>query len=156
MSEAMNWARLHVELVREDTNFPTVSARRAKDVFALLREDYGAAGREYFLALPLDVQNRVIGVHVVSMGTLTSSLVHPREVFQPAILASAAAVIVAHNHPSGDPDPSQADREVTRRLIRCGHLLGIPLLDHVVFGQNEFRSLRTSMDFSDKLQGATL
>ena len=88
--------------------------------------------REHFVALYLDARSRVKGACVVSIGTLSASLVHPREVFRPAIVAGAAAVIVAHNHPSGDVTPSAEDREATRRLVRAGELLGVPLLDHVI------------------------
>jgi DNA repair protein RadC len=126
---------------------PHPNLRRAKDVFSHLEPRLRGLQREVFVALLLDVQNRLQGEALVSVGTLTSSLVHPREVFRQAIAQGAAAVIVAHNHPSGDPDPSQADREVTRRLIRAGRLLGVPLLDHVVIGDQRFASLRSSMDF---------
>ncbi|MFT5200041.1 MAG: DNA repair protein RadC [Planctomycetota bacterium] len=133
--------------VEVDRAQPKPNVRRAKDVFAHLEPRLRGLQREIFIALLLDVQNRLQGEVLVSVGTLTSSLVHPREVFRQAIAQGAAAVIVAHNHPSGDPDPSQADREVTRRLIRAGFLVGIPLLDHVVIGMGRFASLRTSMDF---------
>ncbi|MCA9002255.1 MAG: DNA repair protein RadC [Planctomycetes bacterium] len=126
---------------------PNPNLRRAKDVYQHLEPRLRGLQREVFVVLLLDVQNRLQGEALVSVGTLTSSLVHPREVFRQAIAQGAAAVIVAHNHPSGDPDPSQADREVTRRLIRAGQLLGIPLLDHVVVGEGRFASLRSSMDF---------
>lgn len=90
--------------------------------------------RENFVVLLLDTKNKVIGINTVSIGTLNSSLVHPREVFKPAILASAAALILAHNHPSGDPKPSREDIEVTKRLIEAGGLLGIQVLDHIIVG----------------------
>ena len=88
--------------------------------------------REHFVALYLDARSRVKGACVVSIGTLSASLVHPREVFRPAIVAGAAAVIVAHNHPSGDVAPSAEDKDATRRLVRAGELLGVPVLDHVI------------------------
>ena len=104
---------------------------------------------EIFVALLLNAQNFIIGYFEVSKGTLTSSLVHPREVFGPAIRLGAASVIVAHNHPSGDPDPSQSDVEVTQRLLGAGKLLGIPLLDHIIIGsEGRFQSLRRRLDFS--------
>ncbi|MCA9573523.1 MAG: JAB domain-containing protein, partial [Myxococcales bacterium] len=84
---------------------------------------------------------------LVSVGTLTTSLVHPREVFGPALSDAAAALIVVHNHPSGDPSPSQEDVEITKRLIEVGRLLGVPLLDHVVVGEGRFVSLRERLDF---------
>lgn len=90
--------------------------------------------REHFLMFMLDARRNVKGVATVSIGTLSASLVHPRECFRPAIIAGAAAVVAVHNHPSGDPAPSAEDRDVTRRLQRAGELLGIPLADHVVIG----------------------
>ncbi len=100
---------------------------------ALMRRVVTDDAREHFLAIYLDGRHRGIGHQVVSVGTATASLVHPRELFQPAILAGACAVVVGHNHPSGDPSPSIEDRDVTRRLAQAGHLLGIRLLDHIVW-----------------------
>ena len=88
--------------------------------------------QEYFVCLTLDGANRLIAKRVISIGTLTSSLVHPREVFAEAITDRAASIIVAHNHPSGTPEASEADREVTVRLKEAGELLGIKLIDHIV------------------------
>lgn len=93
--------------------------------------------REHFLAILLDARRNVKGVVTVSIGTLSASLVHPREFFRPAIVAGAAAVVAVHNHPTGDPTPSYEDREVTRRLQRGGEMLGIPLADHIVLGAGE-------------------
>lgn len=92
----------------------------------------GDVDREYFVTLFLDGKNRITGLHVVSQGSLNQSIVHPRETFKAAILANAAAVILAHNHPSGDTAPSREDREITRRLKEAGELLGIKVLDHVI------------------------
>ncbi len=100
----------------------------------IFRAVIGDADREHFAVAVLDARRKVIGVQIVSVGTLSASLVHPREVFKPAILLSGAAVVVCHNHPSGDPSPSSEDRECTRRLQRAGEVLGIPLADHVVIG----------------------
>lgn len=97
---------------------------------------------EFFWGLALDAQGALLHSYRVSQGTLTSSLVHPREVFVPALLHRAASLIVAHNHPSGDPEPSSDDRATTRRLERAGRLLGVPLLDHVVLGAGCFVSFR--------------
>ncbi|WP_145184373.1 JAB domain-containing protein [Planctomycetes bacterium Pla163] len=98
--------------------------------------------QECFAVLLLDGRHRVKRLVPVGRGTLTASLVHPREVFAPAVREGAAAVLVAHNHPSGDPEPSAEDLAVTRRLGRSGRLLGIPLLDHLVVAGSAFRSLR--------------
>ena len=97
---------------------------------------------ERFLVILLDGRHRVMRAAMASQGTLTASLVHPREVFRPALREAAAAVILVHNHPSGDPTPSQEDRIVTQRLARAGELLGIPVLDHVVVAERGFCSLR--------------
>lgn len=98
--------------------------------------------KEHFRALYLDVRRRLLRVETVSIGTLTSSLVHPREVFSPAVEASAAAVVVGHNHPSGDPEPSPEDLALTRRLRQSGEILGIELLDHLILGRGRYVSLK--------------
>jgi DNA repair protein RadC len=94
--------------------------------------------QEYFVCLTLDGANRLIAKRVISIGTLTSSLVHPREVFADAITDRAASIIVAHNHPSGNAEASQADLDVTRRLREAGELLGIVLIDHVLLAKTDF------------------
>ena len=96
--------------------------------------------QEVFFVLLLDSRHRLLREVEVSRGSLNQSLVHPREVFAPALRESAAAILVAHNHPSGDPLPSREDHDVTRRLSRAGEILGIPLLDHVVLGAEGFTS----------------
>jgi DNA repair protein RadC len=97
---------------------------------------------EVFAMICLTTKHRVIAYHEVSRGTLDSTLVHPREVFKAALLANAAAIIVAHNHPSGDPAPSSDDMTLTARLATAGHLLGIPLLDHIIVGDGRYFSFR--------------
>ncbi|MFA6011917.1 MAG: JAB domain-containing protein [Desulfobacteraceae bacterium] len=95
-------------------------------------KDFVRADRENVVCLYLDAKNRIIGQHVVSVGTVNASLVHPREVFKIAILKNAIQVIVMHNHPSGNIEPSEADNEVTTRLASAGKLLGIELVDHII------------------------
>lgn len=104
------------------------------------------ATREEFVVVFLNTKNRVVGQEVVSEGSLNSSVVHAREVFAPAILQHAAAIIVAHNHPSGDPTPSREDREVTRMLAESGKVLGIPLLDHLVIGDGRYYSFQENAE----------
>jgi DNA repair protein RadC len=111
------------------------------DVFRHFHARLRDATRERFLALLLDGRHRVIREVEISRGTLTASLVHPREVFRPALRDGAAALVVVHNHPSGDPTPSAEDRQVTDRLARAGELLGVRLLDHVVVAEHGYRSL---------------
>jgi len=90
--------------------------------------------KEYFYTLHLDGKNRIVCIDQVSVGSLNQSIVHPREVFKTALLSSAAAIVLLHNHPSGDPAPSREDREITRRLKEAGDLLGIRVLDHMIIG----------------------
>lgn len=103
---------------------------------------------EVFAVLLLNGKHRIIGMAEISRGTMTTALVHPREVFGPALRLSAAAIIVVHNHPSGDPEPSVEDVEVTRRLIGVGRMLGVPVLDHVIVGEDgRYTSLRERLEF---------
>jgi len=116
--------------------------RRPADLYGLLHAEFRGLDRERFLALYLDSRHRVQAVETVSIGSLNASLVHPREVFKPAVVLSAAALIVAHNHPSGNARPSGDDLELTARLDRCGELMGVALLDHLVVGDTEVTSIR--------------
>jgi len=104
----------------------------------------GDADREVCCALMLDGKNRMVCIHQVSVGSLSQAIVHPREVFKAAILANAAAVILVHNHPSGETEPSREDRELTRRINEAGDLIGIKLLDHVIVGDHGYYSFAGS------------
>jgi DNA repair protein RadC len=115
-----------------------------EDVVSAIAGTLKGKKREHFLALLLDTRNRLIRVAPISMGSLDSSIVHPREVFKEAISASAASVIFVHNHPSGDPEPSEDDIELTKRLVEAGKVLGILVLDHVIMGDGTFMSLKGS------------
>lgn len=116
--------------------------RSGADVMRLLGPRVRDVRKELFFALLLDGRHRLLREERVSEGSLTSSIVHPREVFAPAIKESAGAIVVAHNHPSGDPTPSTEDLDVTARLAEVGRLVGITLLDHVILGDPGFVSLR--------------
>ncbi|MBQ7884390.1 MAG: DNA repair protein RadC [Phascolarctobacterium sp.] len=98
------------------------------------------AAKEQFVVVLLNGRNKVIGTELVSEGSLSNSIVHPREVFAPALLKHAAAIMVAHNHPSGDPKPSNEDRDITSMLVRSGKVLGVPLLDHLIIGDGTYYS----------------
>ena len=122
-------------MVKEgDLSVERKQIRSPQDVFNMVQGFLADADREYFLILTLSTKNSIMGVNVVSIGSLNSSLVHPREVFKLAILSNAAAVILVHNHPSGDPTFSNEDMEITRRLIEASKIIGIEILDHVVVG----------------------
>lgn len=110
-------------------------------VYPLLR-DMGQLRQEHVRGLYLDARRCLIQQETIAIGTLTNSLVHPREVFRPALACTAAAVILAHNHPSGDPKPSAEDLALTRRLRQAGEILGIELVDHLIIGATDYVSLR--------------
>lgn len=98
--------------------------------------------KEHFVVMSLNTKNHITGFDTVSIGSLTASVVHPREVFETALRHHAASIILLHNHPSGDPDPSREDINITQKLVDAGGVMGIPVLDHVVIGDNRFISLK--------------
>lgn len=116
--------------------------RSPQDVCTLLMEEMRHLDREQFRTVLLNTKNQVLETEVVSVGSLSSSIVHPREVFKNPIRKSAAALILVHNHPSGDPTPSREDLEVTNRLTEAGKILGIDILDHIIIGDNKYSSLK--------------
>ncbi len=118
----------------------SVLIRTAKDAYNYLK-DMRELPKEHLRGLYLNSQYRLVHDEVISIGTLTSNVVHPREVFRPALEYSAAAIIVAHNHPSGSTKPSDADIEITKQLVQAGKILGIDLLDHIVVTKNSFASV---------------
>ncbi|UCC16175.1 MAG: DNA repair protein RadC [Dehalococcoidales bacterium] len=113
-----------------------------EDVVSLIQNKLKGKKKEYFLVLCLDTRGKLIKTSEVSVGSLDSSIVHPREVFKEALTASAASVIFVHNHPSGEPEPSEDDIILTKRLVDAGNILGIEVLDHVITGHKDFRSLK--------------
>lgn len=131
--------RYRVMLVCETTGTGrTDSIRDSSTAATLIRPCFEGLDREQFVVCGLDGKHRVIGINVVSIGSLTISIVHPREMFKALILMNAAAVICAHNHPSGDVTPSPEDRVLTKRLREAGELLGITLLDHLILGEGYY------------------
>jgi len=119
-----------LQLVK-DGSIEAHTIAKPQDIFKSIKS-FTRSDRELFVGLYLNARNQVVAHHVISIGTTNANLVHPREVFKPAIIKNACSVIVAHNHPSGGTDPSEADLEVTKRLTDAGQLLGIELLDHVI------------------------
>lgn len=113
-----------------------------QDVANLVMEEMRNLDREHFRVVTLTTKNHVLGISPVSIGSLNSSLVHPRECFKEAIRRNSNAIILLHNHPSGDPTPSREDIEVTKRLAEGGEILGIEVLDHVIIGENRYISLK--------------
>lgn len=109
--------------------------RGPADVIEILRDMVADEAQEVFGALLLNARHKLLSYIEISRGTLTAALVHPREIFKAAILVNAASILLIHNHPSGDPNPSAEDREVTQRIYAAGELLGITLIDHAIFSQ---------------------
>lgn len=126
---------------------------RSREVFEALKSKVLSERREHFFLLALNAKNEILRLIPISTGNLTQSLVHPREVFREAIREAAAAVILVHNHPSGDPAPSQDDRLITSRLCRAGQLLGISVLDHLIIGSDDYFSFADHDMMNDKSTG---
>jgi len=130
-----------LQMVHEKANGYNIKRiTSAQDVYSLLI-DYSLEDREHFILITLDGASKVIEQRVIHIGTLNQSLVHPREVFRPAILDNAAGVIIAHNHPSGTLEASRADIQITQRLKEVAKLVGIELLDHVILSKEGYYSL---------------
>jgi DNA repair protein RadC len=135
--------RAAVDLGRQLCSAPLRAGQRfanSRDLFLRYRAQFYASSKEHFLSLHLNAKNQLIREVLVSIGSLSTSVVHPREVFSPAVRDSTAALIFMHNHPSGDPAPSREDRECTQRLCRSGRILGIRVLDHIILGHDEYFS----------------
>lgn len=126
-----------LRMVREKTSllYPNRVIRSPQDTADLFRQFIGDCDRESFCILCLNTKNEPTAIHQVSCGSLNASIVHPRETFKLAILANSASLVCCHNHPSGQPDPSPEDVELTERLRDSGYLLGIELLDHIILGE---------------------
>ncbi len=121
---------------------PSQQFKCSRDIFDHFHERLREKKQEIFFIILLDNKNRIIKELTISAGSLTSSIVHPREVFNPAIKESAVSVIFVHNHPSGDPEPSKEDIQMTRRLLEVGDVVGIKVLDHIIIGNECFVSLK--------------
>ncbi|MET3297399.1 UNVERIFIED_ORG: DNA repair protein RadC [Bacillus proteolyticus] len=132
-----------VKLVREASLLYKEPKIASPDsAYELLKGVLGQADREYFVVACLDTKNQPTSINICHIGSLNSSLVHPREVYKTAVLSNAASVIVAHNHPSQNPEPSHEDIEVTKRLMKAGSVLGIELLDHLIICEDKYVSLK--------------
>jgi DNA repair protein RadC len=121
---------------------PKPVVKSPDDVAAEVRRQLKGKTKEHFVVLCLDTRNRLIGSRLVSIGSLDTSIVHPREVFREAVSSCAASVIFAHNHPSGDPEPSKEDIELTKRLAKAGEIMGIDVLDHIIVCDESHLSLK--------------
>lgn len=116
--------------------------KNAKDIAKVFIPEMSSLKKEYFKGIYLDSRKKVIKEETIFIGSLNESVIHPREIFQVALNENAAALILLHNHPSGDPKPSVQDIEITKGLVKAGNILGIPVLDHIIIGNNKYVSLR--------------
>jgi len=116
--------------------------REPGDAAGIFLEEMKYYDKEYFKAAYLNTKNHIVKTETISIGSLNASIVHPREILKPAIRASAASIVLVHNHPTGDPTPSREDIEFTKRFAKCGRLIGIELLDHIIVGAGTFKSLK--------------
>ncbi|MDP3298366.1 MAG: DNA repair protein RadC [Thermodesulfovibrionia bacterium] len=134
------------ELARRkgDNDYAKISVKSHQDVVKLVREKLKDKKKEHFLILCLDTKNNLKKISTVSTGTLDTNLVHPREVFKEAFQSLASSIILVHNHPSGNPEPSEADIDITKRIMETGKIVGIDVLDHIIVGDN------TSFSFKEK------
>ena len=140
-------------LVREAAERPRLGTPR--QIAALLLPQYGARQVEHFGVVMLDTKHRMLRVRIVSIGCLDSTVVHPREVFREATAASAAAIVLFHNHPSGDPGPSPDDVALTARMVRAGEVMGIDVLDHVILADQRYFSFAESGQLPGAIAGRT-
>ena len=124
---------------KEDKHSPV---KNAKDIAKIFIPEMGSLKREHLKGIYLDSRKRIIKEETIFIGSLNESVIHPREIFQMALNENAAALILIHNHPSGNPEPSSQDIEITKELVEAGDILGIPVLDHIIIGSNKYVSLR--------------
>ena len=132
-----------IKMVKESSILYDIRRIQApKDAVEIGKRFLEESDREQLLVCCLDAKNQPTAINVVSVGNLNNSLVHPREVFKPAILSNLASIILFHNHPTGDPTPSKEDKNITERLKECGNILGIKVIDHIIIGDNSYYSLK--------------
>lgn len=132
-----------IQMIREkEVEVHSKKISSPKDAAKICKQVLENEDRENLIVLALDTKNNVNAINVVSIGSLNSSIVHPREVFKPLILANACSFIISHNHPSGNTTPSSEDINITKRLKECSKFMGIDLLDHIIIGNNEYISLK--------------
>jgi len=137
---------VRIEMITESSlEYGKDAMKNPNDVAKVIKEFLGNRDREIFGVVCLNTKNKITNISIVSIGTLNSSTVHPRETFKSAVLSNANSIIIFHNHPSGNVEPSQSDLEITRRISEAGLILGISLLDHVIIGGDSWLSFKEKM-----------
>jgi DNA repair protein RadC len=139
--------RCRVCLVRESSSDDLIDVNGAEDVYELVKEELVNADREIFLSVMLTVKNQLIGVETVNIGSLHATVIRASDVFKSALLANAFGIVVCHNHPSGNLDPSKDDIAITKNLVNAGELLGIKVLDHLIISNRGYMSMRDHHKF---------
>lgn len=142
----INISTFSLRVVKENSGRYDINKKitRPEDIFNTLETvlSMSEMTEENLIMITLNTKNNITGLFTVSTGNLNSSIVHPREIFKRAIIQNAASIIIAHNHPSGDPTPSKEDIDVTKRIFEVGKIIGIELLDHIIIGDGKYRSLK--------------
>lgn len=136
--------------IRINKKHETTQIKNSEDIVSILYPELEGLKQEHFITVLLNSQSEIIKIQTVSIGILNALVIHPREVFHQAIRESANSIIIAHNHPSGDPLPSPEDKEVTKQLIRVGKLMQIPVVDHIIIGRNHYFSFKDKSKFPIK------
>jgi len=131
------------EIVSIRTTKKEIKVVRPDDLFPFIKR-YAKSRQEHFLVITLDTEHKVIGIHISTIGLMNKTTIHPREVFYHAIKDNACAIMLAHNHPSGQLKPSPDDEEMTKRLVKAGEIMGFLILDHLIFSKDSFYSFRQS------------
>ena len=139
--------RCRVCLVRDGTNDEVIKISEPSDAYELVKDELAGSDREMILSVMLTVKNDLICVETVSIGSITASTTTPRDIFKSAILANAVAIIVCHNHPSGELVPSINDIAITKQLVNAGELIGIKVLDHLIVSNQGYKCLRDYHEF---------
>jgi DNA repair protein RadC len=146
-SDNYKGVRCRVYLVREGENDEVIKLNNPTDVYDLVKDELANSDREMLLSVMITVNNQLIGVEIVSIGSVNATTMLPREIFKSAILANAVGIILCHNHPSGDLTPSNEDIKFTKVIIDAGELLGIKVLDHLIVSNKGYKSLRDHCEF---------
>jgi len=141
--------RCRVCLVSENTGDEIIKINNESAVYELVKDELATSDREILLSVMLTVKNDLIGVETVSIGSIVSANIAPRDVFKSAILANAVSIIICHNHPSGELVPSDSDIALTKQIVEAGELLGIKVLDHLIVSNQGYKSLRDNYKFPD-------
>ena len=130
---------VRVLLVKDsDSNYRKLPVKRSDDAVSAANKFLAGEDREVFIVINLDRSLKINSIHVVAIGSMAAAIIHPREVFKTAILSNTSSIVLAHNHPSGNPAPSDEDKRITEQLFECGDLLGIKVEDHIIIGDDEY------------------